>query len=411
MKILIVNQPLNNRGDEAAHKALVRTLKKQLPNAHITVMFVKGKNEQKDIDAFKVEDANIIYKRITPVPGWGRTYMLGLRSKFWLLADLHPTVRKIKKEIKNNDIVVCAPGGICMGGFQNWVHIFILYLAKRLKKDIFYYGRSFGPFSTATSLSKRFKEKSYELLHYFQFISIRDKKTQLLADQMGISYYSTTDTAFLESPEANIPNSIIQMLGDSQYVVVVPNVLIWHYAYKNVPKKRILFFFRQIIENILKEYQQYNIVMLPQTFNSPVSLRNDIIFFYELQKVINNNRIIVVPDTFSSDVQQNIIKNARFLIGARYHSVVFALNNNVPFVALSYEHKIAGLLELLHKEDCMVDITNIFNSEDDLRRAIYSVNSMLKRIEKDRNAQKNAKEMANNAFQEFIKAVMATTKR
>ena len=40
MNILIVNQPLNNRGDESAHKGLVRRLSKQYPKAEINVLFV-----------------------------------------------------------------------------------------------------------------------------------------------------------------------------------------------------------------------------------------------------------------------------------------------------------------------------------------------------------------------------------
>ena len=216
---------------------------------------------------------------------------------------------------------------------------------------------------------------------------------------------------FLESPKADIPQTISQLIGNSPYVVIVPNVLIWHYAYNNIPKEKIAFFFRQIIEMVLHAYPQYRIVMLPQTFNSPVPLRNDINFFYELQKSIQDNRIIVIPDTFSSDIQQCVIRKAQFLIGARYHSVVFALNNNVPFIALNYEHKIAGLLGLLHKEDCMVDITDIFVSDDKLNNAISKVRTLLPIIKKDDEAQNKAKGMAKNAFNEFVKAVIQSTSR
>ena len=41
MKLLIINQPLNNRGDESAHRALVRALHANLPNVEIRVLFWK----------------------------------------------------------------------------------------------------------------------------------------------------------------------------------------------------------------------------------------------------------------------------------------------------------------------------------------------------------------------------------
>lgn len=39
MKILIINQPLNNRGDEAAHKALVRRILQEFKKVQIIVIF------------------------------------------------------------------------------------------------------------------------------------------------------------------------------------------------------------------------------------------------------------------------------------------------------------------------------------------------------------------------------------
>ena len=45
MNILIVNQPLNNRGDESAHKGLVRRLSKQYPKGEINVLFVSANQD------------------------------------------------------------------------------------------------------------------------------------------------------------------------------------------------------------------------------------------------------------------------------------------------------------------------------------------------------------------------------
>ena len=68
------------------------------------------------------------------------------------------------------------------------------------------------------------------------------------------------------------------------------------------------------------------------------------------------------------------------VIGARYHSIVFAINNCVPFVCLSYEHKMSGMLESLHLNDmcyglkeegtddrsCVLDlIDNVLNNRGD----------------------------------------------
>ena len=70
-----------------------------------------------------------------------------------------------------------------------------------------------------------------------------------------------------------------------------------------------------------------------------------------------DGRVVVAPDSLSSDIQQQLIREAQFLVKTRYHSVVFAINNEVPFAALSYENKISGLAASLGFFDRVVDIT------------------------------------------------------
>lgn len=43
MKILLIDQPLWNRGDESAHKGLIRNIIKAVPNADIKVMEIDVK--------------------------------------------------------------------------------------------------------------------------------------------------------------------------------------------------------------------------------------------------------------------------------------------------------------------------------------------------------------------------------
>ena len=39
MNILIINQPADNRGDEAAHRSFIRAIIKKYPFAKITIIF------------------------------------------------------------------------------------------------------------------------------------------------------------------------------------------------------------------------------------------------------------------------------------------------------------------------------------------------------------------------------------
>lgn len=59
MNILIINQPAFNRGDESAHKGLVRTLLKRLPDAHIKVL--SSSYVQESVRQYAVHDSRVEY--------------------------------------------------------------------------------------------------------------------------------------------------------------------------------------------------------------------------------------------------------------------------------------------------------------------------------------------------------------
>lgn len=409
MNILIVNQPLNNRGDESAHKALVRTMLSEMPTVSIRVLWVEANPDS--IKQFAITDKRVEYVNIKEIRGFHRIATLSLRhSNFYFLNKLHPTFRHLLPYYKEADWVVCAPGGICMGGFQNWMHLFYLYLAKKMGKNIAYYGRSIGPFPTVTKSNRRFRQISVELLKSFKFLALRDRKSEEIAESMGLKYQSTVDTAFLDSPHvASLPEPLLRlMVSCGKYIVFVPNKLIWHYAYRNISEETIFSFFQNMLKMLLEKYPEHHVVLLPQIFNITDGKVADYGFFLELSQRQNDNRIIVVPDRYSSDIQQTIISNASFLIGVRYHSIVFALNNSVPFVALSYEHKMSGLLKTLGKENCMVDITNAFTSVKRQNNVLVEVLEKLTHVQQDEAARKNAKKIAMDCFQRFKKTFLDT---
>lgn len=399
MKILVINQPLNNRGDESAHKALIRTICKKIPNAQIQVLFV-GANPN-SVNQFNVNLDNVKYINLKWKKAFNKIAINGLKYNLPIIWYLHPTTRQIISIYNQSDYILCAPGGICMGGFQNWSHLFFLKIAYFCHKPLIYYGRSFGPFPTATRNNRIFKKISLQMLHYFNFLSIRDKKTETLAKELNINYIPTVDSAFLDSPKVTIPEEIQAAISTNQYVVLVPNLLIWHYAYKHISKNTILSFYSNIIDIVFAQYPEANIVMLPQTFNYNSYLGDDINFFNEIAQFKKDKRIIVVPDKYSSDIQQTIISSAICLIGGRYHSIVFAINNNVPFISLSYEHKMTGLLQSVNKLEYSIDISNIFTSNDKTQKALHLIKDKLPTLTKDSKPQELAKEIANHCFLRF----------
>lgn len=402
MNILIINQPPYNRGDESAHKGLVRSLLINLPESRIYVMCPLSQNES--VRQYSVMDSRVKY--ITspqPVMKMGFFLKLGLQYGMEWMWYFHPVIAiELRKIYKKADVVICAPGGICMGGFQDWNHLFHLRLAKFFKKPLVYYGRSFGPFPVETKKNRLFKKNSLEMLHYFSFLSIRDHKTEMLANELGIPYISTVDSAFLDSPEVIVPYEL-RFILEEKYMVFVPNYLLWHYAYKNkYTHETVMKFYSKVMDVVWSQNPELNIVMLPQLFCGQEYCLRDIEFFRDLADMKNDKRVIVVPDCYSSDVQQAIIKKAEYVIGARYHSIVFSLNQAVPCIALSYEHKMSGLLESLHKSEWCIDFTSTFDNESNQEKCLEDIQRLISQMKSDKNIQKMAKEKANGCMNQLV---------
>ena len=204
MNILIINQPPFNRGDESAHKGLVRTLIRKIPHVQIRVLSKIEWAEsirQYAIDSSQVE---YVYEPMNYLKLEGFK-MRGLKYGLKWLWHFNPLMYLYRKNFKWADIVMCAPGGICMGGFQDWDHLFLLHLTKFYHRHLVYYGRSFGPFPTTTKENQRFFELSLEIINYFRFFSIRDRKSEQLAQELGVPYVSTVDSAFLDERKITAP--------------------------------------------------------------------------------------------------------------------------------------------------------------------------------------------------------------
>lgn len=404
MKVALINQPLANRGDESAHKALISKLLSSIPDIFIDVIFFNEgedrinefvfKNERvKSINIIGMERARYFCARNT------------LKHNSMFFTYIHPLLNRYRKLIPKYDYIICAPGGICMGGFMNWFHVWQLYVAKTEKKKIIYWGRSIGPFSNIDKDHALFKQRSIELLNYFSYISLRDSISMKEAESLNVKCDMTVDSAFLERPKAIIPSAISEQIGD-KYVVFVPNELTWHYHYSSFDKDCIDRFYLDIIKLLLEEYKDHRIVMLPQTYKDHI---NDYSYFVSLCKKGNNNDIIVINEEQGSDIQQAIISKSSFLVGARYHSIVFAINNLIPFLSLSYEHKMSGLLDTLNLSERQINIENIFSTDGspvsiDIMR---EVKAKIKNRSSIQEARKKANEIVNNSFDRMLGVIEA----
>ena len=413
MNILIINQPLGNRGDESAHRGFINSLIKKYPNAKIKVLFYGAK---RSIDAFKVHNENVkyvnsqtvipdrIYRRIFKyyTIGFIPLNLLRIISSFNVLV----------KYYNGADVVVCAPGGICLGGFKVWSHAGMLKIAKDLNKTLGYFARSIGPYDDNTKENAQFKRASIDLLTYCKSISLRDEKSLAIADELGLKAIKTIDSAFLASADSEVPSTFVNMINGSKYFVFVPNALVWHYKYKHISHKEILSFWIKLTDKLLLKHPTLKIAMLPQTMGYNTKCPDGYVFFTSIkEQCCCPDRVVVLDEQYGSDVQQKIISKAEFLIGARYHSIVFSINQLIPFISLTYEHKMSGLLAMLGLDNRQINIEDHFvgenhNSDDSTDNLVDEIIQRSTALIIDNDKIITARDIAEDGFEQFFTSLI-----
>lgn len=401
-KLLIIQQPVGNRGDESAHRGLINRLLAEYDDLQIEVLFFC--RLRRDIDEFVVNSPRVSYKSVWAE--WPRRVSLPIikwlaQRRAWSTLRMIPSIREFIRHYDKCDYIMCAPGGINLGGFQDWFHLMLLTLASQTDKPLIYFGRSIGPFKENDSLSANFKEQSEELLKKFAYLSLRDETSQRIADDIGVKYYPTIDSAFLSNHlDAGMPDEFVREIGSGKYIVFVPNSLVWHFRYKEYGFDIFYQFWVKLANRLIEEYPEHRVVMLPQTTGWCEAVPDGFVYFNQIKNGSKNpSQIYVLDEKYGSDPQQAIIKGAELLVGARYHSIIFAINQGTPFVALSYEHKMNGVISMLGKEECQVDLDKIitekrsFDGED-----IETIINKTRACKSDLEAYERASEVALSAF-------------
>lgn len=426
MRFALINQPMYNRGDESAHKALVYALLQHFPDCRIEVIFTG--RPQEAVNECKVNDVRVEYTNL-PVDEWyQRSHIRNTKRLLRVFWFLNPTVRDIVRRLKKADWVISSPGDKSLGSRYDWDHLFYVSLAEFVRCKVIYYGRSIGPFPEDSPMHARFNYLSRKALRRAQFISLRDPKSESIARDLGLEYHSTFDTAFLYTPITNLPNDIKDTIGNGKYIVLVPNYLInssKDFRGQSTPLQ-VKLFFTELARRILLQFPDCRLVMLPQLFCGTDYSSTDYAFFKDIETQVGDPRVTVLPDTLISEYHQAVIAGAECVVGARYHSIVFAINNDVPFVTLNYEDRITGMLESLGKEDRVVDITQALEPPRGSRRlpesrigadqsasltfeaevAIARILDKMRTLEPDPEAHKRAKEATSACF-ELLAATMA----
>jgi len=367
-KLLVINLHTHNFGDEALGRSIINKLidKNIYPSINILYShnneisnkgFINFDN-QKTIKQYSALQGSLLQKLTVRA-------LLALPFKISRFLTKFTVYKHEAKLIESSDEILSAPGGVNIGPYKDWTYLWRLYYALNVGKKTAIYSISFGPLPS----NKLFKKRSTWVLKNVNFLSLRDKKSQTFAVDLGLNHIPSIDTTFLDQ---NDYKSLTKALNlPDKYIVITPNELDrWHHQYKNFSHEKIKDVYINIINSFIE--MQINVVILPHLFG----YNYDDLYIETIVNSLNtSDKITFFPsNNLNSNIVQAIISKANFAIGSRFHTIMFAIRNETPFFALSYEHKIMNTLTGLQLESCAID----FYKELDTNNEAFIYTSLFK---------------------------------
>jgi len=351
MHIVIVNAHWSNRGDEAAHRALWEELQVRYPGCRITVMFkdrqpVSWFPEMENTEYFSCQ-----FKAAT-WDIWLTTLTRGLIGKDRLL-------KKAVKTLKTADLIIYPPGGSVINDRFFWskqMEYLVPFLCARLYRiPMFVAAPSMGPFDKPRRLRKW-------LLETPKVLCVREDISRQYLETIGIrdNVHVTMDLAFMNRVDADANQKKLEgfpelrdFLGAHEKTVgMTISDFKWHVKHGKNPEmlQRIEDSFRQLIDHLVA--QGYCVLLIPQLFGN----QNDT---EHLKTFVNSDHVLVMSEEPDTYLQQHVISKLYAVVGMRYHCNIFAAKMGTPFVAVAYEEKMTGFLELAGLSDYCIPLEEV----------------------------------------------------
>lgn len=369
-KIVIINSHSDNRGDEAAQRAMIDILTGLIPNARFTLITRthRGLDVQKGVEVFGF----VAYSKSFPFFNVPFVFLWLIFRFFGIeLSRVFKNLEvfKVLKRISDADLVISAPGGPYIGDLYKAheisEHLLQIFIAKLFRKPVMIYGPSMGPFNIWwRNLIRRY------ILNKVEIISLRDLFSREYLKRLKLAkplIYVTADSAFQSSVELDKVKmeKIIkdeglnyQEQGKSTLIGVTPAGFRCNYrdaVNQMVLENNYSELMAKAVDYMASEYNAI-IVFIPQLYgrNTDMPLIKKIISLVE-----DKTSARILSGNLNSDVQQAIISRMDMMVGNRYHSAIFALKALVPTVCIAYEHKSTGVMKSVDMEAYLIDIKEL----------------------------------------------------
>jgi colanic acid/amylovoran biosynthesis protein len=374
MKILLTHAyTKDNKGDAAIVSVLLQQLHSAFPDASITISTydddaryeaeehqVLSNSMYIGVYRFRFLPCKLLYSFYieNTLLLWALLYRL---SGYSLTALLPECTRAMAHEYLASDLFVAAGGGYLRAkkGIQEDINIILLLnplvIGILLRKPIILYTQSVGPFATT------FQEWMIRVvLNRTQHIFVREEHTVATLKEIGVKtrlVTRTIDAGFLfDSDKAFQLSDILEdaetLKSDILVGITVRKWLSQEGQHKF--EKAIASF----VDRITQE-KRVRILFIPQVTSTVHNDDDRDVAKRIVELVSNKQSVINCTDSYDHFQLKQLYGHLDFLVGTRFHSVIFSLTSYVPALAIEYEYKTGGIMKDLGLSDWVIPIEQV----------------------------------------------------
>ncbi|MCR5207720.1 MAG: polysaccharide pyruvyl transferase family protein [Eubacterium sp.] len=355
MQITLFNCAWTNRGDEAAFRSMVESLRELYPDIHFNLLT----HGTKELEQFPYSDDKVKIYYIRSITRRNHIDVPFLFLSRGRLA-VSKNIRELIKIIKNSDMVFHNPGGPSMGDLypsMQFPSYYKFIITRLFRKPYLFYAPSMGPFENKKeNILRRYIFNGAELVTTREELSAQYYKKLGAKKEITVTADSALQYRFDAEPyekqfnEYKELNSFLKKYD--RIIGITVATLRWHRIHKTDEiENRISDSFNAFID-YLKD-KGIGVVFIPQIFGNGEG--ND----YPLMQKFAKENCFVCDDEHDCFFQQHLISKLHAVVGLRYHSNIFSAKMNTPFLSVAYEQKMNGFAKLAGMEDYLIDITEL----------------------------------------------------
>lgn len=378
MKIVITNAyAKGSGGDMAILSSLIAEMRRVFDNPEITVASIDKPENMNRL----FPDVHFTSSLITTIwdenaPRYAKLWSLtknGLAAMLWSLSyryvKKHPNwlLKESEKEainiLSDADLVVGVGGGYirenagAMKIIDLALTIRMLYLSHLMGKTTMLYSQSIGPFGNELQ-----EKLAGYLLRRMQFIITRESISLNLLHKMGVKKALTlgsVDAAFLvrgQNPTPKpLPPEFTSIKKDYAGALVGVTARSWLNPEAQYRFEKEM---AQALDLIAEKYDA-RILFIPQTTVERHTDDDRAVQKRIFDNMQQKNRAVLLEGSYDYLTLLGIYESLDFLIGTRFHSVIFSLTAKVPALAIAYEHKAVGIMEDLGLNEWVIKMEDV----------------------------------------------------